>query len=347
MRRRLLPAAVAPTSLGPMGGDWAVLAQVLVSRAPVRSARSWLRRRLGNPVRMRLVEARRGEPVGTVRSIEVRHAGTVDRSFVRAERVLSDGSQAAFYVPDHLVEMRAAVAGCGRPLGLHDEVVLHVPVRSYLRFLPEAFGNATTPDPRGLPGPVDAEDAVPMRRFLLMFQHLMTDVTDRVDDLVDLTDPARVDPRFLPWLASWVNFELDAALPVHQQRELVRRSIRLVRSRGTRAGIEEMVMVLTAAPARVRERRRPPLAALGRFRLTGSRDAVGRYRRNEPLGGWLLGPNAPSTSYFSLALEPREAFRARFGEHAERVIRRIVGILGRERPAHVRFLVEFDEPVPA
>jgi phage tail-like protein len=325
-----------------------VLAQVLVARAPVRSARAWLRRRLGNPVRMRLVEAHRGEPVGTVRAVEVRHAGTVDRTIIRAERVLADGSPAAFYVPDHLAQMRPIVAGVGRPLGHEDEVVLHVPVRSYHRFLPEAFATAQPPaGPPALPGPADADDAVAMRRFLLMFQHLMTEVTDRVDDLVDLTDPARVDPRFLPWLASWVNFDVDAALPVHQQRELVRRSIRLVRSRGTRAGIEEMVMVLTAAPARVVERRRPPPAALGAFRLTGSRDIVSRYRRAEPLGGWLVDPRAPVTSAFLLSLEPRASFAARFGEHAERVLRRIVAILGRERPAHVHFLVAFDEPVHA
>ncbi len=348
MSRKLLPALPANSALAPSAGsgDWPTLVQVLRARSPVRSARAWLRRRLGNAVSLRLVEARRGEPVGVVRAVEVRHSSSSERTWVRSERVLPDGSPAAFYVPDQLVQIRTSVEGCGRPLGIDDEVVLHIPVRSYLRFLPEAFATEAGAHPRALPGPGD-EDHVALRRFLLMFQHLMTGVTDKVDDLSDLTDPSRVDPRFLPWLASWVNFDLDAALPVHQQRELVRRAIRLVRTRGTRAGIEEMVMVLTAAPARVNERRKPSPAALGRFRLLGGRDVVGRYRRSEPHGGWLLSAHAPATSFFTLALESRAAFQARFGENAERVLRRIVSILGRERPAHVRFVVAFDDPVSA
>ena len=63
-------------------------------------------------------------------------------------------------------------------------------------------------------------------------------------------DPLTADAKFLPWLASWVGFQLDESLPVHQQRELVRRAIRLMRTRGTRLGIEEMVRVLTSAPVR-------------------------------------------------------------------------------------------------
>ena len=97
-------------------------------------------------------------------------------------------------------------------------------------------------------------DEDPMRRFLFLFQHSQTTLTNKIDDLSRLIDPLSTDPKFLPWLASWVGFELDESLPVHQQRELVRRAIRLYRTRGTRRGIEEMVKVLTAAPVRIRER---------------------------------------------------------------------------------------------
>ena len=111
--------------------------------------------------------------------------------------------------------------------------------------------------------------------FGLLFQHMMTDVTDRIDRIVDLTDPLLCDSSFLPWLASWVGFELDQSLPVHQQRELVRRAIRLFRTRGTRLGIEEMVRVLTSAPVRVSERRRPHPVCLGQATLLGGQDVVG------------------------------------------------------------------------
>ena len=52
-------------------------------------------------------------------------------------------------------------------------------------------------------------DGDPMRRFLFIFQHVMTSLTDKIDRIVDLCDPLLCDPRFLPWLASWVSFELD------------------------------------------------------------------------------------------------------------------------------------------
>ncbi|MFT5458069.1 MAG: hypothetical protein ACI9K2_004572, partial [Myxococcota bacterium] len=149
---------------------------------------------------------------------------------------------------------------------------------------------------------------------------------------------------FLPWLASWVGFQLDESLPVHQQRELVRRAIRLMRTRGTRAGIEEMVRVLTSAPVRVEERVMPKPAVLGKALIIGGRDVVERYDRGEPLGVYLMDPSVRSTtSFFTLRLEPRERFRQRFGERAAQVLRRIVNVVSQERPVHVAFVIRFDD----
>ena len=72
--------------------------------------------------------------------------------------------------------------------------------------------------------------------FLLLFQQSMLPLIDHIDEIPNLTNPMNVHPKFLAWLASWVDFHLDASLPIHQQRELVRRAIRLQRSRGTVAG---------------------------------------------------------------------------------------------------------------
>ena len=371
MRRRRLPAR-----RGRRGGDALVpfeprtdlryLEQVVVIQFPVRSAKAYLQRNMGNTVRFQLVEARRGEAIGMVRAVEIQHTNGGHRTWIYGERVLANGMPASFFVPDHLVQVRAVVEGASsrsKNLSVDDEIILYVPVRGYLRFLPEIFQGEgpvhtrtttltrTTEVQRYLGSDmhtVNATDLVvdedPMRRFLFIFQHVMTSVTDRIDHIVDLTDPLVCEPKFLPWLASWVGFELNEALPVHQQRELVRRAIRLMRTRGTRLGIEEMVRVLTSAPVRVRERVRPMPAVLGKTVLISGRDVAERYQRHEPLGMYLLEPTErKDTSFFQLMLEPRQRFRNRFGERASQVLGRIVKVVSQERPSHVSFTITFDE----
>jgi phage tail-like protein len=370
--------------------DLRYLEQVVAIPYSLRAARTYLQRHMANPVSFRLVEVRRGETVGVIREIEVRHADGGEKSWIRGERTLPTGEPASFFVPDHLVSIRPKASGAlsrGRSLASDDALVLHLPVRGYLRFLPQIFQGE---------GPVAHRDVVkargtelqrwrglelgevastevqvdedPLRRFLFLFQHVMSSITDQIDRLSELTDPLSCDARFLPWLASWVGFGLDESLPVHQQRELVRRAIRLMRTRGTRQGLEDMVRVLTSAPARVEERVRPPAMILGRGHLIGGKDVVERYQVGEPLGAWLYTPVHPKripepalpadeavkdvyvpsaerrdTSFFTLRLEPRDRFRGRFGERAGHVLRRIVNVLSQERPSHVQFVVRFED----
>lgn len=371
MRRKRLPSrrgAKAPTGLvrREASSDYRFLEQVVTIQFPVRSARTYLQRSMANKVSYKLVEARRGETVGNVRLVEIKHANGGERTFIQGARVLANGEPASFFVPDHLVRIVPEVVGAGaadRTLGVEDEVVLHVPVRGYLRYLPAIFHGEGPVSARRITRTRDSAlqrwgdarpdesfeeielEGDPVRRFLFLFQHVMTTITDRVDAIADLTDPLMCDARFLPWLASWVSFELDESLPVHQQRELVRRAIRLYRTRGTRAGIEEMVRVLTAAPVRIRERERPAPAALGRMTLVGGRNVVERYHNEEPPGCYLVEPaERRGTTYFALTLEPRDRFKTRFGERAAAVLRRIAQVVSQERPTHVAFTIQFDVP---
>jgi phage tail-like protein len=346
--------------------DLRYLEQIITIKFPVRAAVSFLQRNMANAVRYKLVEVRRGESVGMVRAVEVQHANSGQRTLIVGERVLANGAPASFYVPDHLVTVVPRVVGAAgdtKNLGIEDQIVLHVPVRSYLRFLPGIFqgeGPVTSREVvrtrsgalakygSGQPEEQHVEievDDDPMRRFLFIFQHLQTRVTDKVDRLNELIDPLMTDARFLPWLASWVGFELDGSLPVHQQRELVRRAIRLYRTRGTRRGIEEMVRVLTSAPVRIKERVKARPVALGHNAVIGGRDVVERYRNDEAAGCYLMEPSARAdTSFFTLTLEPRSRFETRFGERAPGVLRRIVGVVSQERPVHVMFTIQFDQP---
>ena len=346
-------------------GELRHLTQVVRVGFELRHARTWLARHLGNVVRTRLVEVQRGEPAGVVRLIEVQHAdGRISQ--VRGERQLANGQPASFYVPDQLVTIKPVVLGAladGQQLHRDDRVVLHVPVQGYLRFLPAIFQGEgpvqsqqiarqrDTALQRWRGGELapenvidDVVDADPMRRFLFIFQHLMTSLTDQIDDLPQLTDPLRCPPTMLPWLASWVGFELDGSLPVHQQRELVRRAIRLMRTRGTKEGIQEMVRVLTATPVEIEERRRPTSMVLGKAHLVGGKTVVDRFHKNEPPGAYLVdAPNRAATSFFTLRLESREDFQRRFGERAPAVLRRIAKVVSQERPTHVSFVIRFGE----
>lgn len=367
MRRRRLPSRRrGQTSLvkWERSSDLRYLQRIVEIQFPVRAARTFLQRNMGQPVSMRLVEAQRGEAIGVVRMVEIQHANGGERTWITAERVLANGEPASFFVPDHLVTIQAKVDGAAKfheALALGDQVVLHVPVRGYLRYLPALFQGEGPVRSRelvrtrdsalqrwgsGLPEEEGREwvvDEDPMRRFLFIFQHVMTTITSRIDRIIDLTNPVTCEPKFLPWLASWVGFELDESLPVNQQRELVRRAIRLFRTRGTRRGVEEMIRVLTSAPARVIEHRRPRPAVLGQAVIIGGRDAVERYYKDEPVGCHLLEPaHRRDTSFFALLLEPRERFRDRFGERAAGTLRQIINVVSRERPVHLSFTVHFD-----
>lgn len=346
--------------------DYRYVEEVVRIGFPVRAGRSFLARHVGNPVIYRLVEARRGEQAGAVREAEVQSASGGPTVRVRSMRTLPDGTPATYFAPDDLVETRAVVQVDGDaalpPLQPKDRIILHVPVRSYLRFLPGMYqGGVPTQrrdvakaDERSLRrwgareetrAPVVHHDADQYRRFLFIFQHLMTTVTERIDGIAALTDPTAADPRFLPWIASWVNFELDESLPLHQQRELVRRSIRLHRTRGTADGIAEMIRVLTSASVSLVERRKPLPCVLGAMTLAGGRTVEERYLNAEPPAHYLVREDRAATTFFVLMLEDRKSFAERFGERGPAMLRRISQIVTSEMPGHVTFTIQFDETV--
>jgi phage tail-like protein len=334
---------------------------------PVQEARTYLRRHLGNPVVYRLVEAQRGETMGQVRAIDVEPSGGGPAACITAVRELPDGSPASYHTPEDLVMVRTQLSfpspGVPSPLQPSDRIILHVPVRSYLRFLPNLFrgsgvvqhGDKTLADTRhdqvgkSSRALVDRQDdstgTDSFHRMLLMFQHLVTTVTETIESIPTLTDPSQADPRFLPWISSWVGFWLDESLPLHQQRELVRRAIRINRTRGTCSGIEEMIRVLTSAPVTIIERKKPQPAVIGAMCLAGGTTVEDRYLGAEPPPFYIIAPGRAETSFFTMLLEDRDKFAERFGERAPAVLRRIAQIVTLEKPAHVSFTIEFDESV--
>lgn len=359
-----LPAVAGAVPLAAVPDDFFHLRTVVEVGFPVRSARTYINRHLGNRVTFCLVEAARGEKVGHVRAAQVNPARGGDPIYIRPRRTMPDGSPASHFVPDDLVQIRAELTTeDGRPpsgLDPRDEIVLHVPVRSYLRFLPGAYQGAVPAQQKTIVRADEASvrrwgtreetatvevrgaNADAMRRLLFTFQHMMTSVVDRIEQIPSLTDPITADPKFLPWIASWVSFTLDESLPLHQQRELVRRSIRLYRTRGTKEGMEEIIRVLTAAPVTVSPREKPLPFVLGAATLAGGRTASERYINGEPQPHYLYAFEREAINFFALVLEPRERFARRFSERAPAVLRRLAQIVTNEKPAQVTFTLRFD-----
>lgn len=339
------------------------IAEVVQIGYPIRSARTYIRRYLGNPIQIRLVEIRRGEEQGCVREAEVISADGGDKISLRLVRTLPDGSPASFFAPKELVQSRISIQteSGSRVLSLRpeDTIVLHVPVHSYLRFLPSLYkANSSTirrdvhevsereqrqltTQNQVITSKVNVEQADQFQRFLFLFQHMMTSVIDKIDEMPDLTDPLKVEKKFLPWLASWVNFPLDESLPLHMQRELVRRSIRLNRMRGTKEGLAEMIRILTSTPVVIQERAKPKACVLGQMTLAGGKDVKGRFFRREPPGCYVMPPHRQKMSFFILELEAKYLFMRRFGDRAGDILQRIVQIVSQEMPAHVVFTIRY------
>ena len=347
-------------------GEYKYIEDVVRIGYPIRSARVYLRRHIGNQIQIRLVEVERGEEVGKIRKAEIHFSDGNPMVEVSSVRVLPDGSPASFYTPAEFVEIQTVVSTLdGSPLPsltTKGVVVLFIPVRSYLRFMPGLY-SASTPVSRkdsvryddrtkrrlgvkdhALVTNVGIDGSKQFQNFMLLFQHMMTKVLDKVDDLDKLIDPLNVDAKFLPWLASWLNFHLDASLPLHQQRELVRRAILLQRIRGTCFGVSEMIRILTSAPVYIKERTKPKAFVLGKTVLGGGKDIAQRFLRREPAPSFLLSPDRKDTAFFVIDLEAMNEFRARFGDRGPEILRQITQIVSREMPAQVAFTIEFQHP---
>ena len=344
-------------------GEFQYLHDIVHIGYSVQDAQTYLSRHLGNPVSLRLVELLRGEELGVVRQIQVLAKSGGTSYFVRLHRMLPDGSEASFFAPPNLVRTEVIVEDDDgqhiRNPVLHsqDEIRLFVPVRSYLQFLPGIY-RGNTPMARrdimryderaqrqlGMKDKVRDEERVDsnaMRQFLLLFQQSMLPLLDHIDEIPNLTNPMNVHPKFLSWLASWVDFHLDASLPIHQQRELVRRAIRLQRSRGTVAGVANMIRILTAAPVTIIEREKPRPLTLGQMTLSGGGSVDKRFLRKEPTPHYCIPMERRRVNFFIIQLEDATAFRNRFGERAPSILRKISQVVTREMPAHVQFTIQF------
>jgi phage tail-like protein len=107
----------------------------------------------------------------------------------------------------------------------------HPSVSSYLQYLPTPFQL----DPF-------------LGRFLLIFESILGPIEETVDNIPHYLDPGTTPLEMLPWLASWLDTELDENWPPEKCRELLRWTALLFRWRGTRRAMREHLRIYIGRP---------------------------------------------------------------------------------------------------
>ena len=80
------------------------ISDVVRTSFPIRAARTYIRRHLGNIVQYKLVEIRRGEEQGHVREAEIISNDGGSKVVIQLVRTLPDGTPASFFTPKELVQ---------------------------------------------------------------------------------------------------------------------------------------------------------------------------------------------------------------------------------------------------
>lgn len=201
------------------------------------------------------------------------------------------------------------------------------PSHDLLRRLPKVYSRQ----------PVEADF---LRRFLAMFEGLLSDWEGRGIARHALLDPQSAAEEFLPWLAGFVGLDLDRRWPAMVRRQLIQEATWLFRFRGTVPGLRRFLEICVGEPVILIEKYR--LRGLGGALLGGSEATVA----NSVLGaGFRVGGAVGQTTETLLSGTAEDMFAT----HAHRfsvVIPRLLTeeqiaavehVLAVHRPAHTLF----------
>lgn len=91
----------------------------------------------------------------------------------------------------------------------------------------------------------DATAADFFGRFVSNVEGVLTTIEDRIAQSYLLTDPAVVPRQSLPWLGSWIGYEINQTLPESVQRKLLQSAAELYRWHGTLRGLKLALEIAT------------------------------------------------------------------------------------------------------
>jgi phage tail-like protein len=172
-----------------------------------------------------------------------------------------------------------------------------------------------------------------MGRFLMLFESFWKPIETQIDGVYNYFDPRLTPAHFLPWLASWLDIELEEHWSLEQQRRLLRWAIALHRSRGTRWGLLKYLELYTGQTAEIVEQR-------------AENFILGEQARLGP--GIALGQgNVPHTFTVTLRLPPVKAGSAKEQKRLEEVRHRAIeAIIDRQKPAHTVYTLHLEPLEP-
>jgi phage tail-like protein len=119
---------------------------------------------------------------------------------------------------------------------------VYFPRRSYLRYLPAAYGS-------------NPESAAFLERFLSIFESAFTDIEAEIGAMTRYIDPGGAPAPALEWLGGWLGVEAGETWPEPARRELIDRAPALFKKRGTREGLLELLRLYLRNTADYRVRR--------------------------------------------------------------------------------------------
>ena len=168
-----------------------------------------------------------------------------------------------------------------------------------------------------------------MGRFLMLFESFWAPIETQIDAVYNYFDPRITSPDFLPWLAGWLDLDMDERWPEDKLRQLLRWAIALHRSRGTKWGLLKYLEIYTGQQAEIIERR-------ARNFVIGSEARLGP--------GIALGQgNTPHTFTVTLHLPPIEAEDKKEREREEELRRRTIeSIIEMQKPAHTVYSLNIE-----
>jgi phage tail-like protein len=157
------------------------------------------------------------------------------------ERGASQEAVLAFQVPiDFFEGTGAANADRPRQIDYRGRVVLTVvnPETQIPTFILADFALMVRPETKYLkflPGIYQEVDFI--GRFVKIFEQAFTPAVQTHDALWAYLDPRLTSQAMLPFLAHWVAWQPDAAIPIARQRRLIHQAMEIYRWRGTKRGL--------------------------------------------------------------------------------------------------------------
>lgn len=172
-----------------------------------------------------------------------------------------------------------------------------------------------------------------MGRFLMLFESFWKPLEAQVETIPYYFDPRTTPSSFLPWLASWLDLELDERWSEAQVRRLIRWAIALHRSRGTRWGLLKHLEIYTGQHAKIIEKVSNNFV-IGSGAMLGPNIALGR-------------GNLPHTFTVALKIPPLEIDDAHERKRQEIIQRRTIeSIIELQKPGHTLYTLDLEYAWP-